>query len=264
MTETSRFFEILGSPSPVVATAIHHGHDVRPALRGRMALGDADRLREEDPFTAELTAVAPTRVVVYRSRFELDLNRPRERTVYETPDDAWGLEVWATPPDDAQLARARADHDAFFGAMRKLLAACIAAHGRVLVLDLHSYNHRREGPEGPAADVAGNPDVNVGTRSMARERWAAPVVDPFVAALGAATVSGRPLDARENVKFGGGNLAAWVHRTFPEQACALALEHKKIFMDEWTGELDAACLSELRAALGDALQAIGGTSWASR
>lgn len=260
---TDRFFEILGEPSPVVATAIHHGHDLSPSVALRVALADAARKREEDPFTAELTEVAPTRVVVHRSRFELDLNRPEERTVYRTPEEAWGLRVWAEPPDEAQLAAARQDHRSFYAALRELLSACIAAHGRVLVLDIHSYNHRREGPRGPAAPAEGNPDVNVGTRTMERTRWGS-VVDTFVGALGAGTVSGRPLDARENVKFGGGHFSGWIHRTFPEEACSLALEHKKIFLDEWTGALDPVCFAELKAGLRRALGAVGGTSWGRR
>ena len=38
------------------------------------------------------------------------------------------------------------------------------------------------------------------------------------------------LDVRENVNFRGGQLAQWAHSTFPDRACVLALEFKKIFM----------------------------------
>jgi hypothetical protein len=51
---------------------------------------------------------------------------------------------------------------------------------------------------------------------------------------------GRRLDVRENVKFFGGNLAGWMHQNFPGTVCALAVEVKKFFMDEWTGQLDTA------------------------
>ena len=79
---------------PLVATAIHDGHEVRPDVLDLMSIPEANRLREEDPFTGDWTAVAPTRVVGTRSRFEVDLNRPRDGAVYRTPADAWGLEVW--------------------------------------------------------------------------------------------------------------------------------------------------------------------------
>ena len=62
-----------------------------------------------------------------------------------------------------------------------------------------------------------------------------------------------PLDARENVVFEGRNLAWWVHDRYPRVGCVLALEFKKTFMDEWTGELHAErfrCAQEgLAAAL---------------
>lgn len=46
-------------------------------------------------------------------------------------------------------------------------------YGRFLVLDLHSYNHRRAGPNAPPADPERNPEVNIGTGTMDRGRWAA-------------------------------------------------------------------------------------------
>jgi hypothetical protein len=57
------------------------------------------------------------------------------------------------------------------------------------------------------------------------------------------------LDVRENVKFFGGQFPRWIHDNFPETVCALAIEVKKFFMNEWTGELDL----RQHAALGDAL-----------
>ena len=78
---------------PLLAVAIHDGHDVRDNLRKYMAVEDLARLREEDPYTGIWTVVAPTRVVVSQSRFEFDLNRPREKAVYLSPEDAWGIQV---------------------------------------------------------------------------------------------------------------------------------------------------------------------------
>ena len=60
---------------PVVATAIHDGHELRPEVRDSMALPADERLREEDPFTGEAIRDVPTHVIVHRSRFEFDLNR---------------------------------------------------------------------------------------------------------------------------------------------------------------------------------------------
>ena len=83
MTETARPpFEFLGPwDGQFVATAIHNGHDVRPDLAAELALPEPDRLREEDPFTDRIGALIPSRVVVNRSRFEVDLNRARDEAI---------------------------------------------------------------------------------------------------------------------------------------------------------------------------------------
>jgi hypothetical protein len=60
---------------------------------------------------------------------------------------------------------------------------------------------------------------------------------------------GRRLDVRENVKFRGGNVPRWIHETFPNSGCAVAIEFKKFFMDEWTGELDVEQHDAIRLAL---------------
>lgn len=73
---------------PLLAAAVHDGHELRDEVAELIALDEATRLREEDPFTGEWTAMAPNRMVVRRSRFEVDVNRPRETAVYRTPEDA--------------------------------------------------------------------------------------------------------------------------------------------------------------------------------
>jgi hypothetical protein len=57
------------------------------------------------------------------------------------------------------------------------------------------------------------------------------------------------LDVRENVRFRGGHFAEWVHERFPDSGCALAIEFKKTFMDEWTGEPDSERIGWLARAL---------------
>ena len=66
----------------VVATSVHAGHEVRPAVAAEMVLPEADRLREEDPFTDVIASAVPSRMITHRSRFEVDLNRPRREAVY--------------------------------------------------------------------------------------------------------------------------------------------------------------------------------------
>ena len=51
------------------------------------------------------------------------------------------------------------------------------------------------------------------------------------------------LDVRVNVRFRGGYLCHSVVEHYRDTACALAIEFKKVFMDEWTGESDDAHLT---------------------
>lgn len=230
-----------------MATAIHAAHAVRPSLLPLFALDAAARLYEEDPFTDRLTALAPTRVVGTASRFEIDLNRPLDGAIYERPEQAWGLHVWRAPLPAAERAHSRCLHDAFYREMEALLADIVARCGRLLVLDLHSYNQRRGGSDAPLADPAANPEINIGTAELPA-RWR-PAVDALVDTLRSARIDGRPLDVRRNVKFKGGHFPRWVNGTFGHGGCAVAIEFRKIFMDEHTGELFPAVLGALDAAL---------------
>jgi N-formylglutamate deformylase len=244
------FCELVEGAGPIVATAIHDGSALRPEVARCMRLSERERRHEEDPYTGAWTALAPTRLVARRSRFEVDLNRPREQCVYRRPADAWGLELWTEPPDADLVERSLALYDAFYTTLRRIHTARAERFGRFVVFDLHSYNHRRDGPGGAPADPAANPEVNVGTGTMERARWA-PLVDRFIADLGSVDFLGRRLDVRENVRFRGGHQGRWTHQNFAEAGCVLSVEFKKFFMDEWSGELD----SEQHAAIGRALAA---------
>jgi len=238
-----------------VAAAIHDGHAVRDELSPLLALDSSDRLREEDPYTGRWATVAPNRIVVSQSRFEVDLNRPREKCVYLTPADAWGLRVWKAELPSEIVARSLEFYDAFYADVHKFLTRQVAQHGRVVVYDLHTYNHRRAGAQAEPEDSEANPEVNLGTGTMDRVRWA-PVVDSFRNALRSANYYGRHLDVRENVKFQGGNFPRWIHEHFPESVCVIAIEFKKFFMDEWTGELLEPEFVQLHEALQSTVPAV--------
>jgi len=233
---------------PLVATSVHAGHSVRAALAEEMVLDEADRLREEDPYTDRIAAVVESRMITHRSRFEVDLNRPRREAVYRKPDDCWGLEVWrgGTLADDL-VDGSLAAYDTVYAELGKRLDV-LAERGPFVLLDVHSYNHRRDGAGGEPAPQEENPDINVGTGSVDRDTFG-PLVDRFISEISAHTISGQPIDVRENVAFEGRGLAWFVHDRYPRRGVVLALEFKKIWMDEWTGEVDADRLGECSAAL---------------
>ena len=243
-----------------MATAIHDGHEVRADALSHMALDEGSRLREEDPWTASWAVAAPNRVVGLRSRFEVDLNRPRAKAVYRVPADAWGLELWREELPADVVERSLAEYDAFYAEADRICSELERRYGRFVVLDLHTYNYRRGGPDAPPEDPEANPEVNVGTGSLDRERWGG-LVDRFMADLRQHDYMGRHLDVRENVRFQGGYLSRWIHERFPESGCCLAIEFKKFFMDEWTGTLSPeeyeAIPQALEATMPGLLESLG-------
>lgn len=248
-------FELHPGDGPLVAAAIHNGHAMRAEVAGLTALNNAERLREEDPYTGVWTSIAPTRVIGQRSRFEFDLNRPRNKAVYACPDDAWGLRVWREPLPPGVIEQSIAEYDLFYEALRATLDRLLTLHERVVVFDLHTYNHRRDGADLAIADPEKNPEINIGTGSMDRLLWAS-VVERFMNDLSAFDFLGRQLDVRENVKFQGGHFPQWIHANYPDRVCALAVEVKKFFMDEWTGEADWRQVLAMRSALASTVPGI--------
>jgi hypothetical protein len=247
-SDDGRWWTVQRGGGPVLATAIHDGHELRGEVERAMQLADLDRLREEDPFTGQAAAAVATHIVAHRSRFEFDLNRGPDEAVYETAEQCWGLDVWrALPLDPGLVERSLAIHKAYYRMLGQLLDEVSAAHPRFVVIDVHSYNHRRDGPDGPPTPQDKAPDINIGTFSMPREQWSF-LMDPLIEAMRAFDFNGRRLDVRENVAFQGkGEQTRFVHQRYPGKGCAIALEFKKFFMDEWSGEPDLRELAAMRA-----------------
>jgi hypothetical protein len=255
MSNQHVIWKLVRGEGPLVAAAIHDGHAMRKEVAEKVALSENARLTEEDPFTGQWTTIVNTQIVGLRSRFEVDLNRPREKAVYLKPEDAWGLKVWKSEPSKALITTSLAEYDAFYADAYTLFSELQKKYGRFVVFDLHTYNHRREGSNGPPADPEHNPEVNIGTGTMERERWA-PLLDRFINDLRSYNFRSHHLDVRENVKFRGGNFSRWIHQTFPESACSIAVEFKKFFMDEWTGEADNQQLAEIPSVLQSTLPGV--------
>ena len=232
----------------VVAVALHDGHWIREEVKPLLAVSEAERWREEDPFTATWVGFADTQIVVKRSRFEFDLNRPRSKAVYIKPQDAWGLKVWKSKPSKEIIARSLIEYDAFYSQIEQVFADIERRWGRFVVFELHTYNHRRQGATALPADPMYNPEINLGTGTMERDRWK-PVIDSFLTDMQNFDFLGRKLDVRENIKFRGGYFPAWVHQRFPQSACVLSIEVKKFFMDEWTNQPDFEQLDAIGCAL---------------
>ncbi len=246
---------VLGD-GPVVATAIHDGHLVRESLRPHLASEPEDRRREEDPLTALFTTVGDVRLRAHHSRFQVDLNRPRELAMSTNPEDTWGLKTWHDSLPESERDLSLASHDDFYTMAAELLDRLIERWGCVLVIDLHSYNHRRDGADADPAPQADNPDIELGVTTLDAERWGH-VSTRFAEVLRACPAAGKLPDVRENVRFPtGGHFPEWVFAKYRDKVCTISPEYKKIFMDEWTGQADIAVLEDLRQGLQQAVDAV--------
>lgn len=245
-TATGKLWTLEFADSPVIATAIHDGHAVRPDISDIMALSAQQRLREEDPFTGEIIRDVQNRIIVHHSRFETDLNRAKPDAVYIRPEQSWGLEVWKRPLSSDEIDQSLSFHDDYYATLEAVLKRMEKRHGNFVVLDVHSYNHRRGGADVAPTPQAEAPDINIGTWSMDTQRWSS-VITALGQLFASRRIKGRLLDVRENVAFQGkGEQTRFIHERFPQTGCAIAVEFKKIFMDEWTGEPDRQAITELR------------------
>ncbi len=239
-------YSIHQAKSPLIAAAIHDGHELAAPLLDYMHLQEHERFREEDPYTAYMADLPTSRVSVASSRFQTDLNRRREQAVYRHPEDAWGLTVWKPDLPEVTVAALMEGYDRFYEDMAMLIQSTIARFGKFVVLDIHSYNHRRDDPV-EEANVSENPEINIGTLHN-RAAWK-PLGHRLVRFLAHHQWQGRFLDVRENVKFKGGGFSEWINHHYGDYGCVLSIEFKKTFMDEWTGRVDVNHLRHIRGML---------------
>ena len=240
---------IQDSNTPIIATAIHAGHEMNSYLKSNSKLTSSQRLREEDPFTDIFAKASTAHIVAKNSRFEVDLNRPREEAVYLYPKDAWGLDMWQNDLSDESLKHSLSQYDLFYKSFKKMLDDYLKVHKKLIVLDIHSYNHRRKGDRAPFDDNTENPEVIIATGTMKDRKIWAHIIDSCKESFSNYEVMNRFLDVRENVKFEGGNLASWIHNTYPKSVCCISIEFKKIFMNEWNGKTDDKCIGEIKNML---------------
>lgn len=237
-------FKFLDSSLPLLATSIHAGHKLSREMHEHCGIPEADRLREEDPFTDEAAACFPNHILLHSSRFEVDLNRIRDKAVYLRPEDCWGLPIYRDKLPPHHIATLYTDYDQWYAHLDFCVKRMLKQHPFIVVLDLHSYNHRRGGPSAPPDPQIDNPDIIIGRSNMSARYHKR--VEILRSRLDGAMWNGRAIDCRADVKFPGGYLARYLNAHYPEQLVCLAVEFKKTFMDEWTGQLDRDAWDELK------------------
>src|SRR3546814_2236194 len=98
-------------------------------------------------------------------------------------------------------------------------------HGRFVLLDIHSYNYRRDVPDGDPAPQDEAPDINIGTFPIPRGRCAFLLV-PLMEAMRAFDFGSRKLAVRETIALQGmGGLAPFLDEAFTKTGSSLARAH---------------------------------------
>jgi len=233
--------------SPIVCTAIHNGHDVSLEVFNNLAVPKDIRLMEEDPYTERFTEMSSNTIIGKTSRFEVDLNRSVEKCIYLESKDAWGITTRKTEPSELVISKSIKEYHEFYSSAKVYFKQLEEKFGRFFVYDIHSYNHHRKGSNAEFDDPKLNPEIIIGTNNMP-DKWS-PLVDKIKNKLTKYDYFGRHLDSRINVKFPGGHFSRWIHTNFPDSACCIAIEFKKIWMDEWTGNIYEDKLNKLIEAL---------------
>lgn len=237
----SAYFEF-HKPCFYAGTAIHAGSMVRDEILEAMAVSKTDRYREEDPYTDRFIRDFPIQIIARYSRFEYDINRDKETTVYQTPEMAWGLEVLKRPLTDKEMRDSLEKYDEFHSLM-DIVAQYLIGRGEYgVIFDCHSYNYQRE--EKLAWYEDKKPVINVGTGPVNRERFG-PVIADLMNRLSKISVQDRPIYVGENVVFKGGHLSRRLSRAHYDNLLVFAIEFKKIFMDEWSGQVYEDILEDL-------------------
>lgn len=241
----------------LVTTAIHAGHELCPELAQDCTLSPEVRLMEEDPYTDRMAGLFPNHITVQSSRFMVDLNRNRAKCVYLKPEDCWGLPVNREDMDAQLLERLYSEYDEFYTLVDDYLGRLFYQRDLakltkpLLILDLHSYNHRRGGPDAEPAPQEGNPDIIIGRNNLDPIHY--DKAEKLRQLLDGKLLGEIEIDCRCDVKFPGGNFSRYLNSRYPEKVICLAIEFKKIFMDEHTGELNFGLWKQLQQLFYDAV-----------
>ena len=220
-------------PARYLGVALHAGSRVRPGLRGVMAVSEEERHREEDLFTERFIRDFPLQLIARDSRFEYDLNWEEERAIYPAGEKKWGLRVWSRELTKDERA-ATLDKYREFHAILDMVVEFLRGTGfPVILFDMHAFRYRRESHVAWFDDD--KPEVNLGTRSVNRDHFAR-LIDCFLEGVAGTKIGNHTIRVTENGLFPGGYLTRKYSAGDNRGVLVLAIEYKKLFMDEQTGQ----------------------------
>ncbi len=243
------------APSPVIGTAVHAHHRIREGLQPKLAMTPAQRYHEEDPETERFLGHLLHTVTPNQSRYEFDINRPPDTTVYATPDLAWGQQVWAEPLSQFEREFTLEKWYEFHTFMDCAVEDAIERFGYAVVFDFHSYNYQRQGYADWRADD--RPVINLGTRHLNLDERGTRIKDWFFERIRGHTLLGESMLVQENGVFYGGYLNRRLSHLYGPRVITLSVEYKKVYMDERTGEVYQDVLRDLTSQMDETIRGLG-------
>ncbi len=243
--------------APFVGTAIHAGSRIREDLQDALAVSEADRFREEDPATEQFIKVLPIQVIALDSRFEYDVNRPEDKAIPLTPDMAWGLKVWNRDLTASEIEVTLSKYREFHSLMDIISDYLTNIAEKAYIFDMHSYCYQRD-QHLPWYDNS-KPEINLGTEAINKEVFG-DEIRTLLEQFGQISVEGRKIMAAENEVFRGGYLSRKLCARHYNNLAVFAVEFKKIFMDEWSGEFYTPVINELKEQVDAVLAEFAGHS----
>jgi len=224
----------ISQPAFHAGVAMHAASRVRPELIDALAVSPEDRYREEDPYTDLFIQDFPIQIKSMDSRFEYDVNRDFEHAIYDEHKKTWGLRIWRRELTDEERKESLAKHQEFHDLMDIITDYLLRQNKYAVIFDIHSYCYQRERLNLWYEDE--KPEINVGTKAVNRARFG-PLIDSFMNDLKIIDIDNRSIRVLENAIFNGGFLSRRLSAEYYDHLLVLALEFKKIFMDEWSGKL---------------------------
>jgi N-formylglutamate amidohydrolase len=147
-------------------------------------------------------------------------------------------------------------YDTFYQELTNIIEKFLQHHEKLIVWDIHSYNHRRKGVNADFDSDEENPEIIIGTNryQYMPRKWEPNVSQieqsfksrPFIGDFPNRSLKQPHLDVRQNIKFPGGYLSQFINHRYGDRVCCLAIEFKKIWMNEWTQEIDEVCFGRLK------------------
>lgn len=222
---------------PYCCMAIHDGGNLRDELKEKILIDDYGRWYEEDPHTGKFISSLPITIIGLDSRYEYDLNRNPDECIHE---EAWGRRVWKRKLSSKERNKSLKKHKNFYRVLEVLIAKLEELYGGCIVYDIHSYNHKRWDRAVPL--------FNIGTERINVQKYGE-VVDHWVSELRSIRLDGiENVTNINDVFFGRGYNLEFITTRFPN-SLVLAVEVKKIFSNELTGEDYPRLIRELQQKL---------------